>query len=47
MGSEMCIRDSNNAISVAANDPTHGELLLHTARGGVAGNFDECGNNLM
>ena len=37
----------DNAISVAANHPTNGELLLHTARGGVAGNFDECGNNLM
>ncbi len=33
----------NNAISVAANHPTNGELLLHTARGGVSGNFDECG----
>ena len=37
----------NNAISVAANDSTNGELLLHAARGGVAGNFDKCGNNLM
>ena len=41
------LSDLNNSISLSANDATNGELLLHTARGGLSGNFDVCGNNLM
>ena len=41
------LSDLNNAISVSANLPTNGELLLHTAHNGVEGNYNECDVNFF
>ena len=37
----------NNAITVDANNPTDGELLLHTEHNGVEGNYDQCDENFF
>jgi len=45
--SSWTLSDLNNAISVSANLPTNGELLLHTAHNGVEGNYNECNVNFF
>ena len=41
------LEDLNNAISADANNPTTGELLIHSSHNGLEGNYDECNENFL
>ena len=45
--SSWTLSSLNAAISQDANNPTDGELLLHTTHNGVEGNYDECDENFF
>ena len=44
---DWTLEDLNNNISLDANNPTDGELLLYAAHNGLEGNYDECNENFL